>query len=294
MSQFQVYVGREISPERGLGARVVKDLTRSLIHKYHNIFCDNFFSSIGLFQDLHEERVYATGTLRSDRHGFPTELKVHAKKGFHMRGKSESRQHCHNNLTVSVWQDTKPVKVCSAFCQTVPLDEVERKLKTGECHNFPCPHSINTYNKYIVGVDRNDQLREYYHVRLKSRMYYKCLFWMVFDVAVTNAIIIAKSNPDHHQVVKSTKAFRTALLHKLLDGYCSIKRKGRQLSELTTKKFCKAHYPLIGDGKQHRCYYCFLANKEKDTKLYCEECQVYLRYKGQETDCFLQYHKHHD
>ena len=101
--------GREISPERGLGARVVKDLTRSLVHKHHHILCDNFFTSIGLFQELHKEGLYATGTLRSDRRGFPTELKVQAKKGFPMRGESESRQS--TLLTVSVWQDTKPVTV---------------------------------------------------------------------------------------------------------------------------------------------------------------------------------------
>ena len=115
----------------------MKDLTRSLVHKHHYIFCDNFFTSIGLFQELHEEGLYARGTLRS---GFPTELKVHAKKGFPMRGESESRQSTLNKyLTVSAWQDTKPVTVCSTFCQTIPQDEVQRKLKTGEHSVFHCP-----------------------------------------------------------------------------------------------------------------------------------------------------------
>ena len=55
-----------------------------------------------------------------------------------------------------------------------------------------------TNNKYMGGVDKNDQLREYYHVRLKSRKYYKYLFWMLFDVAITNAITIARVNPTLH------------------------------------------------------------------------------------------------
>ena len=100
--QLQVYVGREISPERGLGARVVKDPTRSLVNKHYHIFCDNFFSSVGLFQELHEQELYATGTLRSDRRGFPTDLKLKAKKGFAMRGGSESRHSTVNsNLTMA-------------------------------------------------------------------------------------------------------------------------------------------------------------------------------------------------
>ena len=38
VSQFQVYVGKETSTETGLGARVVKDLTRDLVHRHHHIF----------------------------------------------------------------------------------------------------------------------------------------------------------------------------------------------------------------------------------------------------------------
>ena len=38
VSQFQVYVGKEVSSEKGLGARVVKDLTSTLVDKnYHAI-----------------------------------------------------------------------------------------------------------------------------------------------------------------------------------------------------------------------------------------------------------------
>ena len=40
---MQVYTGRETSTEKGLGARVVKDLTVPLHHKFHHIYCDNFF-----------------------------------------------------------------------------------------------------------------------------------------------------------------------------------------------------------------------------------------------------------
>ena len=72
VSQYQVYVGRETSAER---ARVIKDLSRSLVHKHYDLFCDNFFTSVGLFCELHKEGVYATGTLRADRRGFPSDLK---------------------------------------------------------------------------------------------------------------------------------------------------------------------------------------------------------------------------
>ena len=177
VSQFQVYVGRETSAETGLGARVVKDLTQNLVGKHHHIFCDNFFTSVRLFEELHERGIYATGTLRADRKGFPEDLKESVKKGLKERGECKIRQSkLDTNLSVCVWQDTKAVTACTTFCKTTPLSEVQRKMKNGEHHTFPCPESIMTYNKYMGGVDKNDQLREYYHVRLKSRKYYKYLF----------------------------------------------------------------------------------------------------------------------
>ena len=135
VSQFQVYVGKEVSSERGLGARVVKDLSRELVGKNYHIFCDNFFTSVALFDQLHQEGVYATGTMRCDRRGFPADLKGVAKSGFATRGECESR-HCtlNKSLTVSVWQDTKPVTVCSTYCQTVPLDDAKRMVNMKISH----------------------------------------------------------------------------------------------------------------------------------------------------------------
>ena len=42
---LQVYTGKEKSPEKGLGARVVKDLTKPLRGKFHHVYFDNFFTS---------------------------------------------------------------------------------------------------------------------------------------------------------------------------------------------------------------------------------------------------------
>ena len=102
VSQFQVYVGKEVSSKTGLGARVVKDLTSTLVGKHHHI-CDNFFTSVKLFHQLHRDGIYATGTIRADRRGFPQELKTHVKKGLKERGESVIRQsEVNTNLTVCV------------------------------------------------------------------------------------------------------------------------------------------------------------------------------------------------
>ena len=70
-----------------------------------------------------------------------------------------------------------------------PLDvvNVRRKLRTGQLIEVPSPSSIVAYNKHMGGVDRNDQVKKYYHVRTKCRKSYKYFFWSVFEVAVANA-----------------------------------------------------------------------------------------------------------
>ena len=52
---------------------------------------------------------------------------------------------------------------------------VSRRVKDGTKKSFPCPIALVEYKKYMGGVDRGDQLRGYYHVRIKSRKFYKYL-----------------------------------------------------------------------------------------------------------------------
>ena len=74
--KFQVYTGKEGSGEKNLGQRVVKDLTHHLKGKHHHVFFDNFFTSEELLRDLAEDNIYACGTARKDRRGFPPALKT--------------------------------------------------------------------------------------------------------------------------------------------------------------------------------------------------------------------------
>ena len=80
---FDVYVGRPsdgLSTEVGLGERVVLQLCRLLQGGNYQVCCDNFFSTAGLFDELLQQNIYACGTARIDRRGFPETLKKVAIK----------------------------------------------------------------------------------------------------------------------------------------------------------------------------------------------------------------------
>ena len=73
---FQIYTGKQNgTAEKGLGARVVKDLTMTLKGKHHHVYFDNYFTSYSLLTDLEKDGIYSCGTCQKDRIGFPQELK---------------------------------------------------------------------------------------------------------------------------------------------------------------------------------------------------------------------------
>ena len=187
--QFMVYVGKEGERvEVGLGQKVVEKLTRELVGGQYHIYFDNFFTGVELAQNLLGDGLYSCGIIRSNRKNIPEDLKPNIKKGFKERGDYMVRQD--GNLVFTVWQDTKVVTMLSTNSQPTAQHSVLRRKKDGSRVDVPCPDAIVQYNKYMGGVDRNDQLRKYYGVRLKSRKSYKYIFWFILDVAITNAFIL--------------------------------------------------------------------------------------------------------
>jgi hypothetical protein len=58
-----------------LAHKVVLDLAADIQRKRHVISMDNFFTSVGLFEELASMRIYTTWTVRSNRIGLPLTLK---------------------------------------------------------------------------------------------------------------------------------------------------------------------------------------------------------------------------
>lgn len=290
ISEFEVYTGKKANAvEKNLGSNVVKTLTHNYMNTFRHVYFDNFFTGVGLLLDLLKSGLYGCGTLRSNRKGFPEDLKPVVKKGMKQRGESQTRQY--HNLTVSVWQDNKAVTVAATNGDPTIDVQVMRKKKDGTRTAVNCPQSVSLYNKYMGGVDHNDQLRGYYHVRLKCRKYYKYIFWFLFDVAVINSYILATHYTDLS--IKDVKAFRTELAKGLIGEYSSRKRPGRPTLN-PAKRFCAAHFPMRGSEKVHRCHFCHTYKHQRhETVWYCKDCDRFLCHNGREDDCFLLYHTHH-
>ena len=70
-----------------------------------------------------------------------------------------------------------------------------------------------------------DQLRGYYNCKVKSRKFYKYIFYFLFDVSITNAFILYKnfcSSPTFNTI----KKFRLQLVSELIGEYTTRRRAG--------------------------------------------------------------------
>ena len=151
--------------------------------------------------------------------------------------------------------------------QSNPTEEhqVLRRQKDGTRVSVSCPEAIHMYNRYMGGVDKGDQLRKYYHVRLKCQKNYKYIFWFAFDTAITNAFILSQySVTTVSQMHLLLKNFRLRLAERLIGNYCSRKRAGRPHSSsvpshppplLPTGRLAP-HLPSHQTGLRKQCVYC--------------------------------------
>ncbi len=170
-------------------------------------------------------------------------------------------------------------------CDPKKSSTVMRRKKNGTREPVTCPEAIKIYNEKMGGVDRGDQLRGYYQVRMKCRKVYKYIYNFLFDVSITNAFIIHKLGHPNSKV--NIKDFRVQLARELIGNYCSkfTLVNGRQ------KKLPMAHFPYRNpQRKRGRCSLCREKDRRTDTVWVCQECDLWLCHQGTAKDCFLKWH----
>ena len=278
---FQIYTGRdERTPEHGLSKRVVMDLIQPYLAKGHRLYVDNFYSSPHLFKELYDQNTLACGTVRQERKGMPNELKTKNTRAYK---KGDSSFMKHGSLTVMRWKDKRDVFALSTFHGNSVEDDMPKK-----------PELITSYNQFMNGVDKNDQLLTYYSINVKSMKWWKKVFWRLLELSIVNMYQIMKfKGPITHKRLRLDLA--QLLVQPLLDartirsGLPGLGRPAADLDRLRGKHFGTGSKKGNARG---RCKVCAKQKKPngkcRDTKTanYCERCEVFLC----EGNCFKIYH----
>ena len=226
------------------------------------------------------------------------------------RGESIVRQK--GNLVANIWQDKKLVSIMSTNCQPTGPTTVRRKQKDGQVQSVPCPPNVVAYNKFMGGVDRCDQLRGYYRLRMKSKKFYKYVFWFLFDCCIVNAFTLVKH---YCPITASTrqaviKDFRQQLALGLIGQYNTRKRYALPAPILEAASDCvpppakrragatpqgsEGHFPIKGPtARCHRCWN-YKNHRRHESAMHCRKCgKAFCLVSRDSLDgpsCFERYH----
>ena len=295
-SRDEIYTGKTTERHFSLGEHVVISLVNGISMKNRQLFFDSYFTSLVLLYKLRRKKISATGTIRSDRKYFPTEL----KKGEQLE-RGDYRYLTSNGVSIIKWMDKKEVFLASNYFDPAVEGEVTRRDKDGRRKQISCPVAVAYYNQYMGGVDLADQKIKCYTIDRKSKRNWMRIFFHFFGMSVVNSFIYYKDLSGSNI---STVEYISNISTALIGNYCSRKRLGRPLAMSNQKKIrleknisdtensgqarLLAHLPDV-ISTYRRCAYCSTKEKEKRTNVICTFCGVCLCVKN----CFSLYHQNY-
>ena len=308
---FDVYVGRRTTSSKfGLGYDVVMELCKDLQFQGYKLYFDNFYTSTQLLKDLKKKGIFAVGTVRPNRKGFPKELKETMKKWDKESERGELRWVRDEDVVVIQWKDNRVVSVMSSFHSGSHHTTTRRNTRKNGRHEvlqIKQPFAIHDYNQYMGGVDRSDQLIGTYNILRKTNKYWKTLFFHLVDIAVVNSYILftemQKKHPGNIALQRPSsygqRQFREELLMQLgsieKDAPVPLYKPSVSASPeptVSSDKPLPTHLPrACPEGERRSCKVCSIAlgkNAYKST-MKCLVCNHYLCC-SDKRECFYLFH----
>ncbi|XP_050516259.1 piggyBac transposable element-derived protein 4-like [Diabrotica virgifera virgifera] len=243
--------------------RVVLHLMRNFFDHGHSLHMDNYYNSYNLAKLLLDKNSFCTGTLRKDRKGCPKNV-VDAKLK-----KGQTKSMYLNNVMVGKWRDKRDIIYISTEYKN---EMVTVRNRRGDEKIKPLP--IIQYNKYMGGVDLQDQMSSYYPPTRKTLRWYKKIGIHLFQLYLPNAHRLY--NKYHGNNKMSYYKFRLSILEKLLPEKC-------QGTAVVTAEVAVTsgvnHTPSKielhnehGKTLRKKCRTCNKNKIRKDTIYHCQEC----------------------
>lgn len=144
---FKVYTGKtDVNSGVGHAEAVINVLMRPYYNNGRTLFCDNFYTTVNVAENLAKQNTQICGTFRQNRRCYPNILRSKKLKKGEVYGLQKK------NVKVIKWMDKRPVSIlttCSNHCATLvetgKIDRNQIQIKKPQC--------ILDYNAAKKGVD---------------------------------------------------------------------------------------------------------------------------------------------
>lgn len=326
MYDFYIYAGKgeivENSDYKHLqkSAQVVARLCEHLpSYSGHQLFFDNWFTTLDLLIYLKNRGILARGTMRVNRiQGCPLQSNKDMTKAG--RGAIDYKSDAESGIVVVKWLDNNTVHIASNCVGVEPLGTIERWCPAEKKDmNIQCPQVILRYNKGMGGVDLADMLISLYRIKMKTRRWYIKIFWHLVDIAKVNAWLHYRRHCEQLEIPKKRELSLLDFVLEIAEsltttnkvvpmemtsgkqGRPSKRRSAEEASHSSAVKVGRkpttplppndtrydqlGHWPNPTKGNRSRCRFC----KDGFSQIFCSKCQVCLCLR-EGKNCFVDYH----
>lgn len=251
--KFAVYTGvLDDMGGKGHAANVVLHLMNEKLDNGHSLYMDNFYNSFALAKQLLDRKTNCTGTLRKDRKDCPMEVK-NAK----LRKGETVAKYC-NGVMVGKWKDKRDVHYIST---EFPNIINETRNRRNEVKEKPVP--IIQYNKFMSGIDRQDQMLSYYPCERKTVRWPTKLGIHILQISLQNAFHLYNTYSGKKMTLYD---FRLSIIRALLGPKVE---KPLVPKDHVLKKCDKSKSGLV---LRRKCKSCSANGRRRETTYECPAC----------------------
>uniref|UniRef100_H2Y7T8 PiggyBac transposable element-derived protein domain-containing protein n=1 Tax=Ciona savignyi TaxID=51511 RepID=H2Y7T8_CIOSA len=279
---FEMYQGERtfsskqfMGKKAGQGVGAILRLSESL-SSGHRLFCDRFFTTIELIQELQKRGIYMTGTV-AKRHILS--LNFSSDKAMKDQGRGASEQVVSgDDCSVIKWYDNKPIFIASSIFGVEPNVVQRWSKKDKQYVRVSRPAAIGAYNKSMGGVDMCDRLISYHRISSRTQKWpVRCMMHFT-DLALSNCWLLFK---------KYVSKQIDLLDFRMSVGLTAIEMANQEEQDSSsTEKFTVTSPIIVDRPNAARCKRKGCVGK---TRTMCEKCKVYLCLQPHR-NCYKMYH----
>jgi DNA polymerase III epsilon subunit-like protein len=255
--------------------QVVQQLVEPFRGSFRTVYVDRFYTSVDLVKELHEMKLFVTGTILSNR--IPKNITIaKSSKEFRQMERGDAVKHIFNykdkngesqKAGLVAWKDRNIVYSLTNDTTTSTMDVCKRRGQGGLVE-IRRPTVISKYNTYMGGVDVADMRRLHCSSTImgQNRWWLK-LFFYLLDVGTSNALVAFNEAMKGKQTPLNIVEFKTKLVESLVGQ--KLKDLAREQDEVVEHTMVK-----LTENIRQRCSYCALTGTQSRTRFMCAGCGV--------------------
>lgn len=245
----KIYCGMDKTDGIPVANKVVLELMDGLLNEGRTLFTDNWYTSVGLAQQLLEKKTHLVGTLRSNRKDSPKTVTAKTLKKGEIYGEEK------DGVVVAKWKDKRDI----LFLTTKHGDEM-REVSAREGGPRIKPSAICEYNSAKSFIDVSDQMSSYSTALRRSvKWFRKIAVELLTGTAIVNAWLLFRSTNETTSSIQITTFRENLCLHLLKNS-----SKPQNIDATDNSP----NHVLITGEKRARCKFCYNKNKSEHDRKY--------------------------